>query len=217
MKNIIASAASLAVSALLFVQSAVAEMTPDVLDLQKRWAVANYQLNGDEQIKAFEKLIDDADLALKNSGKNSEAWIWSGIIKSSFAGIKGGLGALSYAKASKAELEKALQIDDQALAGSAYTSLGTLYSKVPGWPIGFGSDKKARELLEKGLELNPAGIDSNYFYGEYWLDEGEWEKARQYLRKAQQAAPRPGREIADQGRQEQISQALATVRKKLKD
>ena len=35
--------------------------------------------------------------------------------------------------------------------GSAYTSLGTLYFKVPGWPVGFGDEEKAEELLRKAL------------------------------------------------------------------
>ena len=52
------------------------------------------------------------------------------------------------------------------------TSLGTLYYKVPGWPIGFGSDKKAREYLAKALDLNPTGIDPNYFMGEFLFDAG---------------------------------------------
>ncbi len=50
---------------------------------------------------------------------------------STYAGAKGGLGALSLAKKSRAVLESALMIDDQALQGSAYTSLGALYAKVP--------------------------------------------------------------------------------------
>ena len=55
----------------------------------------------------------------------------------------------------------ALAIDPKALAGSAYTSLGSLYYQVPGWPIGFGDDKKAREMLEAaGYEVTdqPDGV-----------------------------------------------------------
>jgi hypothetical protein len=42
-------------------------------------------------------------------------WIWSGIIKSSYSGAKGELGALSLAKAAKHDLEKAIEIDQSAL------------------------------------------------------------------------------------------------------
>ena len=35
------------------------------------------------------------------------------------------------------------------------SSLGVLYYKVPGWPIGFGDKDKARDLLQKALAVNP--------------------------------------------------------------
>ncbi len=108
-----------------------------------------------------------ADTVVGANPTAAEAYIWRGIIQSSYAGAKGGIGALSVAEASKADLEKALQLNAQALQGSAYTSLGVLYAKVPGWPIGFGSDKKAAQLLQKALEINPQGIDPNYFYAEF--------------------------------------------------
>lgn len=141
--------------------------------------------------------------------------IWRGIIKSSLAGAKGGLSALKLAKDSRHDLEKALGQDDKALEGSAYTSLGTLYHKVPGWPIGFGDDKRARELLLTALRINPQGIDPNYFYGEYLYDERNYELAHKHLRIAQQAAPRPGRALADANRQKEIAELLHKVDSKL--
>ena len=70
-------------------------------------------------------------------------------------------------KRAKAIYESAIQLDGKALDGSAYNSLGVLYYKVPGWPVGFGDKKRAKELLEQALALNPKGIDPNFFYGEY--------------------------------------------------
>lgn len=75
--------------------------------------------------------------------------IWSAIIDSSWAGAKGGLGALSLVKQARSDLEKAISIDPNALQGSAWTSLGALYYQVPGWPIGFGDKNKAEEMLKK--------------------------------------------------------------------
>ncbi len=46
-------------------------------------------------------------------------------------------------------MDQSISIDGSVLQGSAYTSLGTLYYQVPGWPIGFGDDEKAEELLEQ--------------------------------------------------------------------
>jgi hypothetical protein len=75
--------------------------------------------------------------------------IWEGIINSSWAGAIGGLGALGKVKAAKASLEQAMKLDPNALQGSAYTSLGTLYDQVPGWPIGFGDADKADNCCAK--------------------------------------------------------------------
>ena len=126
-----------------------------------------------------------------------------------------GGGKLPLAKESKADLEHALKIDPEALDGSAYTSLGTLYFNVPGWPIGFGNGKKAEELLLKALTINPNGIDSNYFFGDYLMQEKRYQEAKTYLLKAKNAQPRPNRPLADAGRQKEIAKALAIVNKKL--
>ena len=115
------------------------------------------------------------------------------------------------AKKSRAALERALQMNPMALEGSAYTSLGALYGKVPGFPIGFGNDKTARTYLLKALEINPGGIDPNYFYADFLVDEKQYAQARTYLQKALQAAPRPGRELADQGRRKEIDGLLKRI------
>ncbi len=192
-----------------------ADLNQDITRLQHRWAEVNYQLHEKTKLAAFETLMADAEKVVANYPNAAEGWIWQGIIKSTYAGAKGGLGALSLAKASKKDLERALSIEPEALNGSAYTSLGTLYFNVPGWPIGFGNDKKAEELLRKALAINPNGIDSNYFFGDYLIQEKRFQEAKVYLLKAQKAAPRPNRPLADAGRQKEIANALATIEKKL--
>jgi len=187
----------------------------EVRRLQQRWAEVNYQLEGKTQITAFEELVAEADRLTAANPDSAPAWIWSGIVKSSFAGAKGGLGAMKLAKASRSDLERAMQIDPNALQGSAYTSLGTLYFKVPGWPVGFGDEEKAEELLKKALTINPDGIDPNYFYGDFLFEQKRYDEAEQALLKAQQAPKRPDRPLADAGRQEEIQVALLKVREKL--
>jgi len=187
----------------------------EIRQLQNRWAEVNYQLEGKTQITAFEELVASADRLTETHPDSAPAHIWSGIIKSSFAGAKGGLGAMKLAKASRADLERALEIEPDALHGSAYTSLGTLYFKVPGWPVGFGDDDEAESLLQKALALNPDGIDPNYFYGDFLLGQKRYAEAEQSLLRAQQAPPRPDRPLADAGRQKEIQLALLKVREKL--
>ena len=180
--------------------------------LQQRWAEVNYQLQGDSQLAGFEQLLSDANAMLAEQSQSAPLLIWRGIIQSTYAGAKGGLAALKIAKAAKRDLEQALAIDRRALDGSAQTSLGTLYANVPGWPIGFGSDKKALQLLEEALAINPAGIDSNYFYAEFMRAQGEPELAKQHYLRALEAAPREGRELADQGRRSEIQRALNALK-----
>jgi tetratricopeptide (TPR) repeat protein len=202
---------------LLLLPTMVAAQSVDdvVSQLQHDWAAANYELTGDPQVKAYETLIEQADMAVEKNPRSAEILVWNGIIKSAFAGVKGGVGALSYAKDAKKSLEAAMKIDDTVLQGSAYASLGTLYFKVPGWPLGFGNDKKAVQFLEKALQLNPDGIDPNYFYADYLLEKKDFQGAEKHLLKAQSAAPREGRPVADAGRQKEIRAALEKVRDKL--
>ncbi len=124
--------------------------------------------------------------------------------------------ALSLAKPAKKSLEKAIAIDDTVLSGSAYTSLGTLYYKVPGWPIGFGDDDKAKVLLEQALVINPHGIDPNYFMSEYWFEERKYNKAKMFLERAQQAPAQAERSLADKSRHIEIAQLMAKIDGKLK-
>ena len=184
-------------------------------DLQLGWAVANYQLKDKEQIKAFEKLIEQAEASLSDNPNDPEIQIWTAIMKSTLAGAKGGLGALGLAKAAKKHLEQAIKLDGSALDGSAYTSLGVLYSSVPGWPIGFGDKKKAAKNLKKALEINPTGIDPNYFYADFLVSKKKYADAKTHFEKALQASPRPGREVADAGRREEIRLALESIQKEL--
>lgn len=194
--------------------SAYAQIDPEVTALQQRWAEVNYLLKDKSQIEAFNSLIEDARKVTDSKPDNAEAWLWSGITRSSYAGAKGGLGALAAAKAAKADLEKSLELDAMAVDGAAYTSLGVLYLNVPGWPVAFGDEETGVELLKKGLEISPAGIDSNYFYAQYLFDGGEFSEAQRYLRIALDAQSRPGREIADQGRRAEVEEMLRMAQSK---
>jgi tetratricopeptide (TPR) repeat protein len=189
--------------------------SPDALQtelnvIQRDWAVANYEVAaGEPRVRAFEALEKRVEQLVAASPGRAEPLIWQGIVLSTYAGAKGGLGALGLAKRSRAALEAAMKIDPHALSGSAYTSLGALYYKVPGFPVGFGNKNKARENLQRALALDPNGIDSNFFYAEFLLEQGERRQALDYLEKAKRAAPRPGRELADQGRRHEIESLLA--------
>jgi tetratricopeptide (TPR) repeat protein len=180
-------------------------LDPAVVQLQHDWAKANYHTARDQQEAAFRALTEKAHQISASSQDKAEAMIWEAIMLSGYARAKGGLGALKFAEQSRDLLLASIKINPQALQGSAHTSLGSLYYKVPGWPIGFGDHKKAREHLERALQINPTGIDPNYFYADFLLEEGEADKAIEYFNKALNAPPRPGREDADEGRRADIA------------
>ena len=184
--------------------------------LQSRWAEINYQVPAAQREAEFAKLAAEADTLVRSNPQDAEFYIWRGIILSTYAGAKGGLGALDLVKQSKASLEQAVALDPKALEGSAYTSMGALYYQVPGWPIGFGDDEQAEKLLKQALQLNPNGIDPNYFYGDFLFRQARYNEAKRALEKAQAASARPGREVADRGRQAEIAALLAKVQAELK-
>ncbi len=183
-----------------------------VAEIQREWAQIRYQRPAPERARLFEELATKAHKLSETQPQRSEPLVWEGIVVSSLAGEKGGLGALGLVKTAKTLYENAIRIDGNALDGSAYNSLGVLYYKVPGWPLGFGDKAKARELLQKALAISPTGIDANYFYGEYLVETGHPSDAVPYLERALAAPPRAGRQVADEGRRTEARQLLERVR-----
>lgn len=182
-----------------------------LLDLQHRWAEINYQLPEDQQAEAFEALAESADALIAMHPDDARLLTWQGIIHSTWAGARGGLGALKLVKRARRYFEQALALDETVLDGSAHTSLGVLFHQVPGWPVGFGNEDQARQHLERGLELSPDGIDSNYFFARWLIDQDRADEARPYLQRAMTAAPRPNRPLADQGRRNEAQAALERI------
>ena len=208
-RNMAMFAAALTLGTSLSVSAASVD---PLLTIQKKWAVCQYQSKDkDHQVYCLENLIKRNEEALKQAPERQDLKVWLAINKSSLAGAKGGLGALSLVKEAKVLLEQVIEKEPETLDGSAYTSLGSLYYQVPGWPIGFGDDDKAEKMLHKALEINPEGIDPNYFYGDFLAQDGRKAEAIQYLTKAQHAKPRPDRPLADQGRQQEIAQKLGEL------
>lgn len=198
-------------AAVLVGVAVAAEPSVPVAQIRDRWAQINYQTPKPQREAAFAALSRQAAQARQAAPNDAGALIWEGIVLSSLAGEKGGMGALSLVKQARADFEAALKLDPKALDGAAYTSLGALYYQVPGWPLGFGDDDQARRMLKKGLDIDPDGIDANYFYGDFLRDQKEWGAARASLQKALAAPARPGREVADAGRRHEAEARLKDV------
>ncbi|MBU1191833.1 MAG: hypothetical protein KKA36_03995 [Gammaproteobacteria bacterium] len=185
-----------------------------ILEIQHEWARIHYQLPEADQDKAFVKLEEQAAGLEKTYPNRAEPKVWRAIVLSTHAGVSGGLGALSKVKSARDLLLEAEAIDANALDGSVYTSLGSLYYQVPGWPIGFGDDEKAEAMLKKALTINPDGIDPNYFYGDFLQRQGRAPEALVVLEKALQAPARPNRQDADAGRRHEIEMLIFKINSK---
>jgi tetratricopeptide (TPR) repeat protein len=212
MKNMMLLLSFIALSSSAFADE---KLDAEIAQIQHDWARANYQTPKDAQESAFKTLTEQAHQLTTNSANAPEAMIWEGISYSGYAKAKGGIGALKFAEKARDLLLASEKINPHALQGSAYTSLGSLYYKVPGWPIGFGDKKKARSYLEKAVQINPAGIDTNYFYADFLSEQGDYAKAVEYYKKALAAPARAGREDADAGRRKEVEEGLLVAEKKL--
>jgi tetratricopeptide (TPR) repeat protein len=207
-------ATSLFVSS-MFMQVAIAGVDEDVFQLKKTWEQLKYKTPLNEQEKGFELLLAQSEKVTAQYPDKAEPLVWQGIIEGTFAGVRNGirgqLAALSLVKDAKQHFEQAIKIDPNGSDGSAFTSLGSLYYQVPPWPIAYGDNEIAREMLSRGLALNPDGIDANYFYGEFLFKRGQLNKATEVLKKGLLASPREGREVADEGRKKEINDLLKKI------
>ena len=133
-----------------------------------------------------------------------EAQIWLGIIISEQASMAGENGspfkALSFAKHAREILEPIAKQYPAVLDAGAPTSLGVLYSRVPGFPIAFGDKAKARALLQEAIKYAPDGLDANYFYGDFLYSQHEYPAAQQIFKHALSLPPHPDRPIWEKSR-----------------
>jgi len=189
-----------------------ADLASQITRLQQQWAQINYQTTKSQREDAFTGLADDAHGLVEAYPQRAEPLVWEGIIRASLAGAAGGLGALSVMKDAKKLLEQAIKLDGNALHGAAYTSLGSFYYMVPGWPIGFGDDDDALQYLQKGLAIAPNDMDANYFMGDYWLDQGKKTKAVPYLEKVLALSDVANRPVYSKGRKAEAATKLAGMK-----
>ena len=201
----------------LFSAAAIAQddgLNNGILEIQHQWEHVHYQVPKDQQDAAFPQVEATADALITRYPGRAEPLVWKAIVLSTHAGARGGLGALSMVRNARGLLEQAEKIDPNTLNGSIYTTLGSLYYQVPGWPLGFGDDKKAEMFLHKALAINPTGIDPNYFYGDFLYRKSHYTEALSFLEKAMHAPPRPNRPLADEGRRQEIQAIIASIKDK---
>ena len=188
----------------------------ELLSIQQEWAAANYgETSKSDRRKAFEALVAHSSDFATRYPSEVDAIAWDGIILSTYAGEVSALSAMKYAKAARDRLHQAEAMNGSALSGGGYASLGALYSKVPGGFVGFGDDGLAEEYFKKALAIDPTNIDSNYFYGEFLLDQGKPSEALVYLTRAVEAPAVSSRPVFDAGRRAEARTLIDAARRRL--
>jgi tetratricopeptide (TPR) repeat protein len=186
-------------------------MASQLAELERQWAKISYQTPADQRKEPFRALVQQAERIAQDFPGRAEPLAWRGMILCSFAEATGGLAALDDVTQARDLFLEAKQIDPHVLNGTVDGYLGTLYYKVPPWPIGFGDDRKAKQYFQQALSLNPDGIDPNYLYGHYLAEQDRKAEARQYLTKAEQVPIRPDHADYDAGRRMDIAEILAKL------
>jgi tetratricopeptide (TPR) repeat protein len=190
-------------------------LSPEVRRLQTKWEAIKFGVpEGDNQTKQMNALGDDADAVAAHFPGMPEALIWDGIITSERASMASSFYALGFAKRARDILEQAYNLDPARLDAGATTSLGVLYYRVPGFPIGFGDKAKARQLLEQAVKLAPNGLDAWYFYGDFLYTQNEFPKAVEAFQHALKIPQHPDRPLWDKNRRLVIEELLAKIEEK---
>ncbi len=191
-------------------------LNADILRLAQDWEHIKFQVEDkDLQEKQMADLAARAASIAQQYPNRPEASIWLGILiseQASMASENGSpLKALGFAKQARDILEKAEKSDPVILDAGAPTSLGVLYYRVPGFPIGFGDKAKARHLLEEAVTNAPNGLDANYFYGDYLYQQHEYPEAKKVLTRALTLPAHPERPIWDKSRRLVMQDILAKM------
>lgn len=202
-----------AVLALSVPTAAWAGMTEDVKAINDGWAHIAYEVRGSStQTVQLDGLAAQAAQVVRRYPNQAEPLLWQGIVRSEQANRANIFHKLGLATQARDILARAYRLDPRAANGGVAMSLGVLYYKVPGSPVGFGDKARAGKLLREALAADPNGLDANYFMGDYMLDQGDKAAARTYLMKAARAPHDASRPAWDAGRRREVRALLAKAR-----
>jgi len=180
--------------------------------IESEWASIYYENSNSEKESAYDDLLNKANQLAIEFPNTTETLFWQAVILASRAEQQDGFSALNAIHQSKDLLMQAIKLNPQTANGSAYVTLATLYYMVPQWPIAFGDTEKAAQLFKLALEINPEGIDTNYFYGDYLLAINQIGQAQKYFEKAVSAPSRKEQPFADNMLKNEPKLALANTK-----
>ena len=203
------------VALLLLSSQCTAENLNDSLQhIESEWASIYYSMPKQKRGPEYCRLLDKTINLSRQHPNNAEPIIWEAIVKATNADHQDAVSALKAIHEARDLLLKAIQINPQAMSGSAYVTLGTLFYMAPKWPIGFGDETTAEKMLQTALKINPNGIDSNYFYGDFLLANNRLNEAEKYFKRAIAVPARAEQIYADNRLKEDAKLALKNTKER---
>lgn len=197
---------------LLSFQCLANDLNRSLQAIESEWATIYYTIPKSEQEIAYEALLVKVDQLATQFPGTSEPLFWKAVIIATNAELQDGFAALNAIHLSRDLLLAAIKLNPETANGSAYVTLATLYYMAPKWPIAFGDTKKAENLFQAALRINPNGIDTNYFYGDFLLAHDQPNEAQKYFEKALSAPSREEQLFADNRLKDEVKLALANTK-----
>ena len=190
----------------------------ELLRLAHDWEHVKLQVSDrDDQERQMGSLAQRVAQIAKQYENIPDPIVWVGIITSEQASMANDNGspmkALELAKRARDILERVEKTNPETMDAGAPTTLGVLYDRVPGFPIGFGDKARARHFLEEAVTSAPNGLDANFFYGAFLYKHGEQSEAARILERALTLPELSNRPIWDELLRAAIRQTLSEIRR----
>jgi tetratricopeptide (TPR) repeat protein len=194
----------------------IPSLKSELLRLAHDWEHVKLQVSDrDDQEKQMASLAQRAVQIAKRYENIPDPIVWVGIITSeqaSFANDNGSpIKALQFAKRARDILEEVEKTNPETMDAGAPTTLGVLYDRVPGFPIGFGDKDRARYYLQEAIRSAPNGLDANFFYGDFLFKLGERSEAAKILERALTLPELSNRPLWDKSLRAAIRQTLSEI------
>jgi hypothetical protein len=188
----------------------------ELLRLAHDWEHVKLQVSDrDDQERQMASLAQRAGQIAEQYENIPDPIVWVGIITSEQASMANDNGspikALELAKRARDILEKVEKTNPETMDAGASTTLGVLYDRVPGFPIGFGDKARARHYLQEAIRSAPNGLDANFFYGDFLYKHGEQSESVKVLERALTLPELSNRPIWDKSLRATIRQILSEM------
>jgi tetratricopeptide (TPR) repeat protein len=194
----------------------IPSLKSELLRLARDWERVKLQVSDrDDQEKQMASLAQRAGQIAKQYENIPDPIVWVGIITSEQASLANDNGspikALQFAKRARDLLEEVEKTSPETMDAGAPTTLGVLYDRVPGFPIGFGDKARARYYLQEAIRSAPNGLDANFFYGDFLFKLGERSEAAKILERALTLPELSNRPLWDRSLRAAIRQTLSEI------